>query len=423
MKVFSIKSTLDALGLPWVTVLLVAIMSTLIIAGPGLWQTWTHDGPTLVTAGGGDGDGFVAGHDFVAFYGASQAVFDGKGALVYDEAYMRPAQQALVGDSTVGYLAFMYPPTYLLLVSPLSLLPYFPALGIWLIAPLLALLLIIGRGVAIPPVALLLALTAPAVAQAALAGQNGLLFAALLAVGLLSHERRPLLAGILLGLATAKPQLAVLIFPALAFGRHWQVLFAAAATLAAMVALSAALFGPDIWSAFAAVPGLARDWLAAHRLPWLRMPTVYTAVRLAGVGHVAASVAQGAIGLAILAAVAWTWWRGVSLELRVAVLLAGAPLTTPFMYDYDLALMLPALALFAAHAHRTGWRAWEKPLLLAVWLQPAWWWWWKLSGMVWEISIAPVVYGLFFLAVIRRAVPAGPGGDLDTEEIEGAAIP
>lgn len=133
MKPSSIKNTLDAVGLRWVTVLLVAIMATLVYAGPALLQTWTHDGPTLVTDGGGTGDGFVAGHDFVAFYSASRAVFDGNAALVYDKDFMNAAQHGLVGDTTVGYLAFMYPPTYLLLVSPLALVPYFPPLpcGCW----------------------------------------------------------------------------------------------------------------------------------------------------------------------------------------------------------------------------------------------------------------------------------------------------
>jgi hypothetical protein len=409
MKPPSIKSTLDALGLLWVTILLVAAMATFIYLGPALWQTWTHVGPTLVTDGGGTGEGFVAGHDFVAFYTASLAVFDGNAALVYDEAFMKPAQHDLVGDSTVGYLAFMYPPTYLLLVSPLALVPYFSALALWLLVPLLFLLVTMGRRIDIPPVALLLAAAAPAVAQALFAGQNGLLFAALLAGGLLLQDRRPLLAGILLGLATAKPQLAVLLFPALIFGRHWTVLLGASATLIAMTVMSLALFGPEIWNAYAAIPGQAREWLAAGQLPWPRMPTLYAAVRMAGLGDMTASMAQVATGLAVLATVAWVWWRGAAAELRAAVLLAGAPLTTPFLYDYDLPFMLPALAIFIAHAGKTGWRDWEKPLLLAVWLQPAWWW--TLTATHWEFSVAPLVYGLFFLAVTRRAVQAIPYGD------------
>lgn len=406
MKPSSIKNTLDAVGLPWVTVLLVAIMATLVYAGPALLQTWTHDGPTLVTDGGGTGDGFVAGHDFVAFYSASRAVFDGNAALVYDKNFMKAAQHSLVGDTTVGYLAFMYPPTYLLLVSPLALVPYFPALALWQLIPLLFLLLMMGRRIDIPPVSLLLAITAPAVAQVLFAGQNGLLFAALLAGGLLLQDRKPLLAGILLGVATAKPQLAILLLPALIFGRQWIVLLGAAGTLVAMIVVSAVFFGLETWSAYTAIPEQARDWLAAGLLPWPRMPTLYAAVRLAGLGDQAASLMQAATGLAVLATVAWVWWRGTSIELRAAVLLAGAPLTTPFLYDYDLPFMLPALAIFIAHASKTGWRVWEKPLLLAVWLQPVWWW--TLTATHWEISIAPLVYGLFFLAVARRAVLAKP---------------
>jgi hypothetical protein len=421
MKQYSIKSALDATGLPWVTILLVAIMATLLYAGPALWQTWTHTGPTLVTDGADTGEGFVAGHDFVAFYAASKAVFDGNGALVYDEAFMKPAQHDLVGDSTVGYLAFMYPPTYLLLVSPLALVPYFPAMALWLLVPLMFLLFAMGRHIDIPPVTLLLAVTAPAIAQALFAGQNGLLFAALLAGGLLLHDRRPILAGILLGLATAKPQLAVLLFPALIFGRQWTVLLSAAAILAIMIIMSTVLFGPDIWRAYVAIPAQARDWLAAGQLPWPRMPTLYTALRLAGLGDIMASLAQAGIGLTVLATVAWVWWCGTSIELRVAVLLAGAPLTTPFMYDYDLPFMLPALAIFIAHAGKTGWRGWEKPLLLAVWLQPAWWW--TLTANHWQISIAPLVYGLFFLSVTWRAIRENSVEPRTAAQKEGAATP
>lgn len=421
MKPSSIRHTLDAVGLPWITVLLVAAMATLVYAGPALWQTWTHDGPTLVTDGGGAGNGFVAGHDFVAFYAASQAALNGEARLVYDESYMKPAQHELVGDSGVGYLAFMYPPTYLLLTSPLALMPYFPALAIWLIVPLAFLLLTVGRRIDIPPLTLLLVVTAPSVAQTLFAGQNGLFFAALLTGGLLLQDRRPLLAGILLGLATAKPQLAILLFPALLFGRQWNVLGGAVGTLAVMVALSAAIFGLETWSAYIAVPGQAREWLAAGQLPWSRMPTVYTAIRLAGLGDIGANLAQIAIGLAALAMVAWVWWRGTATDLRAAVLLAGAPLTTPFMYDYDLPFMLPALAIFVASSSKVGWNAWEKLLLLAVWLQPAWWW--TLSVTFLQISVAPMVYGLFFLAVAWRAVQAGSANHMIPARNEGAAIP
>ena len=70
--------------------------------------------------------------------------------------------------------------------------------------------------------ALLLALAAPAVFINAVGGQNSTWTAALFGSGLSLLERRPLLAGGLLGLLIYKPQLGLLIPVALLAGRHWR---------------------------------------------------------------------------------------------------------------------------------------------------------------------------------------------------------
>lgn len=400
MKPTSVKNTLDKVGLGWVTMLLVGIMSGLIYTVPALWQTWEHEGTTLVTEIEDTGKGFVAGHDFVAFYSASQIVSRGYATGVYDHAYMEKTQHELVGDTDVGFLAFMYPPTYLLIVWPLSSVGYFPALTLWLAVPLGALLIALYRGIAIPPVALLLVVTAPSVGQALFAGQNGLLFAALVTAGAILQDRRPFLAGIFFGLATAKPQLAVILFPALLSGRRWKILLAACGTIVAMIGLATLAFGAEIWSAYASMPLQAREWLATGRLPWPRMPTIYVAARLAGLSDAGAMLAQTIGILFAIAGLVWVWRQEVSTEMRSASLLAAIPLATPFLYDYDLPFMLTAAACFLAHALHTGWIRWERTLLFIVWLQPVWWW--TLSATVFEFSVAPLVYGLFFLAVLRR---------------------
>lgn len=382
------------------TVLLVALMSSLIYLVPSLWQTWTHDGPTLVNSAG-----FVTGHDFVAFYAASKSALAGTAAMVYEREFMMSAQAAVVGSTEIGYLAFLYPPTYLLLISPLATLSYFPALALWQSLPLAALLLLLRR-FALPPFALLMAAGAPAVAQALFAGQNGLLFAALLGGGLLALDRRPPLAGILLGLATAKPQLAILLVPALVAGREWRALAAFVATAAGLVLLSAALLGVDSWSAYLRVPLAAREYLALGQLPWSRMPTVYTAARLAGGSDMAGVVLQSIAASLVVAGTAWLWWHNGSRPLRLAGLLAGAPLVTPFMYDYDLPFMLFAIALYLADSVTRGTVRWEKVMLLLVWLQPAWWWW-SLVGAT-GISPSPLVYAGFFLAIVYRAHAKSP---------------
>jgi hypothetical protein len=357
-----LKDTLDSVGLVWVTVLLAALMSSLIYLIPSLWQTWTHAGPTLVNPGG-----FVTGHDFVAFYAASEAVLQGNAVLVYDQSFMSAAQVAFVGSEEIGYLAFMYPPTYLLLISPLSTLPYLTALALWQATPFAVLLLLLRR-LELPPVSLLMAAGAPAVAQALFAGQNGILLAVLLAGGLLSLGSRPLLAGVLLGLATAKPQVALLLAPALIAGGNWRTLGAMAATFTLMAAASAAMLGPETWTNYFSVLGQAREHLAQGQLPWYRMPTVYTALRMAGLSDGMASFFQVAAAGAVIGAIFWAWRKPVPADLRVALLLAGAPLATPFMYDYDLPFMLFAIALYILNAAGRLLGHWERILLLLVWI-------------------------------------------------------
>jgi hypothetical protein len=391
----SLQQDLDSVGLPWMTVLLVALMSSLIYLGPSLWQTWTHDGPTLVNSAG-----FVTGHDFVAFYAASKAALGGDAALVYDRDFMMSVQIDVVGSSDIGYLAFMYPPTYLLLVTPLAVLSYLPALALWQAVPFVLVLLLLRR-TTLPSMALVMAAGAPAVAQALFAGQNGLLFAVFMAGGLMVLDRRPLLAGLLLGLATAKPQLALLLVPALIAGREWKTLAAMAAAGAGIALLSAVLLGPDVWSGYARVPAAAHTYLALGQLPWPRMPTLYAAARLGGLSDAVATVVQVGGAALVVTGIAWLWLCGAPARLRIAGVLAGAPLATPFMYDYDLPFMLFAVALYLAHSLNRGTAPWEKVMLLLVWLQPVWWWWQLVEAT--GVSPSPLVYAGFFLAILYRS--------------------
>jgi hypothetical protein len=76
------------------------------------------------------------------------------------------------------------------------------------------------------------------------------------------------------------------------------------------------------------------------------------------------------------------------------------------MYDYDLPVMLVALGLYLAEpAGRTP-AAWEKTMLLLVWLQPVWWWYWITEST--GVSVAPLVYATFFAAAAYRAHIAAP---------------
>ena len=82
-------------------------------------------------------------------------------------------------------------------------------------------------------------------------GHNGFLTAALIGGALLVLDRRPLLAGVLIGCLAYKPQFGVLIPLVLAATGRWRVIAAAAATVVAFVAGHAgSSFGGATWVAF-----------------------------------------------------------------------------------------------------------------------------------------------------------------------------
>jgi hypothetical protein len=86
--------------------------------------------------GGTDGSGKPLGTDFFCFWTASHLALEGHAAFVYQPVLHQAAQHALFPQLPPAYLAFFYPPTFLLLCLPLALLPYLPSLAIWLIAGL-----------------------------------------------------------------------------------------------------------------------------------------------------------------------------------------------------------------------------------------------------------------------------------------------
>ena len=64
-------------------------------------------------------------------------------------------------------------------------------------------------------------------------------------------DRRPILAGVLLGLLSYKPQFGVMIPLVLIASTRWRAFTSAAATVLVLVIVTTLAFGADIWQAFA----------------------------------------------------------------------------------------------------------------------------------------------------------------------------
>jgi arabinofuranan 3-O-arabinosyltransferase len=283
------------------------------------------------------------GDDWVNYWSAGYLALHGRAAEIYDIHAFHAFQQTIVGSPLDGY-HYSYPPVMLLLTAPFALMPYVPALFVWLSASWYAFyralrLAMPGRGV------LLLALATPAVLINAVGGQNGCWTAALLGGGLSLLERRPYLAGGLLGLLICKPQLGLLIPVALIAGRHWRAFAAASVTAGALLAASALWFGVDVWAEYLRNLGVLRQTILEDGSGvWHRFVSVFVAARRLGAPVEAAYLIQALTGALACVAVAWVWFRETRAGVRNAVLVLGTCLATPYLQDYDLVFGALAVA-------------------------------------------------------------------------------
>ena len=191
-------------------------------------------------------------------------------------------------------------------------------------------------------------------------GQNGFLTAGLLGLALALLDRRPVLAGIFIGLLAYKPHFGMLIPLVLMLSGRWTVFFSAGATVCALVALTTAIFGVDIWFAFIeATSGTREDVLEIGLAGWQRLQSAFAAVRNLGGPVELAYVAQGAVALFCLVSVSWLWRSRADQDLKSAGLAAAALLMTPYVLDYDHVVMGVAYAFLIRYGLKHGFLPWE----------------------------------------------------------------
>ncbi len=362
----------------------------------------------LVTSRGGiDRNGFLIGTDFISFWTAGQMLH--QGANVYDVQAHIAAQRefhAVPGEFT----AFFYPPSFLPMVWPLGLLPYFPALFAWLALTgagwLAAVRVWFGRlGLKGPGLVLLIAF--PPVFATLTHGQTSFLIAALLGGGLLLVRDRPWLAGVLIGLATIKPQLGLLVPVALLATGSWRTIIAAGAAAIALAGLAALAFGPQVWSDWLAVTSTAGQATEDGAIGFAKMVSLFAGLRLVGASGELAFAVQIALTLAVAGAIAAAAWRKPFTPGLAALVLAGAPLATPFVLDYDMVLMAFPLAYLFATARANGFLDWERIGIAAAFAAVAFA---RPLAIHVGVPIMPVLLiGLFLL--VRRRVRAEVTGE------------
>lgn len=349
-----------------------------------------------------DPKGKPLGYDFITFWAGSWLTWHDSPAAVFDPVKIMAAEQIAVPASEKLFL-WHYPPTFLMVVAPFALMPYVVSYLIWVTSTFGVYAWVI-RKMAPQPQTVLLLIAFPGAFLNFFHGQNAFVTAALFGGAMMTLERRPVLAGILLGLMSYKPHFGVLIPLALICGRHWKAFVAAAVTTVVFAAVSVMALGVEPWIAFWNNIPLARSVFEDGLIRWGKLPSLYATLRLAGAGLTAAYVMHGLLALAVAATVGWIWWRKPSLPLRASVLVTGALLVTPYMFDYDFAILAIPIALLAMDGYVRGWLPYERGVLVVTWAMPL-----VAVGLADNagIQIAPACIVALFIVATRRAMLNG----------------
>lgn len=338
-----------------------------------------------------DGSGQPIAGDFINVWAAGKMALAGNAAGAYDWAQHKAYETLGLGQSIDDYFGWHYPPLFFLLAAPLALVPYVAGHLVWMAATLPlyagAIRLIVGRSGAV-----VAALAFPAAAWNFSFGQNGYFTAALLGAGLALLRSRPVLAGVMFGLLTYKPQFGLLIPLALLAGGHWRTIVAAAATSIAVAGISTAVFGPEVWPAFLASTKVTNHAVLVQG--WANfgeLLSLFGVVRWLGGSVTLAWALQGAL-CAFLALAVWrTWRKGVDPALAAATLAAACLMASPYAYIYDLTALAIAIAFLA----RAGCSAGERQVIGIVCVL-------ILGGPLTETPVAVLAAPIILAVTLRK---------------------
>jgi alpha-1,2-mannosyltransferase len=304
--------------------------------------------------------------DFVSFYAAGKLAIAGTPQLAYDQSAHYLVQQYVTGTSA-AHQFFFYPPVFMLLCAPLATMSYLVAFAVFVIATLaiyLAVMAALVREPAptwVPPV-----LAFPAVFWTIGLGQNAFLTAALFGGFTLLLKRRPLAAGLLLGLLCYKPHFGLLVPVALLAGREWRAIVGAAISISGLIVLSLAVFGWETWTAYLAAFVHSDQVYTTGRVDFAGVITPFGASRLLGLDTSVAYAIQIVATMVAVIIVALVWRRSTNHNLRCATLLAATLFAVPLALLYDQLLLCAAVAWLIREARQTGLLNWEAPVLVAT---------------------------------------------------------
>jgi hypothetical protein len=294
-------------------------------------------------------NGFYLGSDFANYWTGGRLALQGRLDVLYDFA----RYNALLHEWFSPHLRLMnfsYPPHALFLLAIFGAFPYLAALLLWSLAGAIGFIAVaLGRRPHRGDGRIILALAlSPILWVNIVFGQFGLLLSVLFVGALRALPARLVLAGLLIGLLTIKPQLGLLLPLLLLLLPSWRALAAAVISAVVLVALSLLVFGVEPWQVYV-TDTMPFQWHFIEVMDGFyrfQMVTPYTALWFCGLPVEAALALQGIISLLVAVATCAVVRSAADYPLKATVVAFGSVLMVPYVLAYDLAIPLAALVWY-----------------------------------------------------------------------------
>jgi hypothetical protein len=290
--------------------------------------------------------------DFANYWIAARLSLEGRALDLFrgHDVYFAHMQEVFGPD--YPWRSWSYPPHYLLLIAPLGLVNYLPAAILFMSVTLL--LLVHALSLAVPKMPWWVAvLILPAVFCNLILMQNGFLTSALILYGLALREKRPVLAGIAIGILTVKPQLGFLFPILLCFERRWLVIASASLTAVVMVGLSATFFGVEAWTGYMTITLSQQTDVMLHLEGAFAdmIPSVFGSFRsLRMIEPETALRVHMIFAVAVFCFFLWSLAKAKTSVARATNAVFATFLVTPYSVSYDLAALSAIAAVQLRYA-------------------------------------------------------------------------
>jgi hypothetical protein len=302
-----------------------------------------------------DSHGLIAGRDYLNFWMYGRAAHETDPGRYYDLQTYNDTLGKLFGVPWLG-VNWSYPPTVMIPGYFFAKLGYIPSLLVWTALGYALYAWLVLRHAADRFFAMA-ALAAPAAIICVMSGQFAFFTTAALIGIFYFRDTRPVLAGILAGVLTLKPQLGIFLPIMLIAGGYWRIIMVAGITAIAIAAASAAFFGVEVWRQFVelGIPTQNRVLSDPAKTGAPYMPTIFMNLRLVGFNYGGAMLVQAVAGVIAALTLFWAfrYRREADPLALMALFFACSVFGTPYMLVYDT-LPLAFAALLLLQAGRTN---------------------------------------------------------------------